>query len=318
MSSNESKGYPLVSVVIPTYNRKEKLIRLINSIFNSDYPKERLEIIVVDDESTDGTYEEVKKNFPEIKIVRNDKKKFLAGSRNVGIKNSNGKYIFLIDDDNIVDKSCIFQLVKILEIYPKIGVIAPVMYYYKQPNRIWCAGVRRNMITSLTKKIGAEKIVNIPFKDLIESVDILNAFMIRREVIDIVGPFNEKDFPIHYDEADYGEKVRRAGYKIIFNPKAKVWHDIPLPEEEKDKARLFHCHNEYRAYYCGRNRIIFHKKYSKLWQFFFFIFIFNWLFALYYLRVILFGSKKPLRERLKIAMSYLNGIWSGLKWKKSC
>ena len=108
-----------------------------------------------------------------------------------------------------------------------------------------------------------------------------------------------------------GERVRRAGYKVVCNPKAKVWHDIPLPE--KDKARLLHCHNELKAYYCGRNRIIFHKKYSKRWQFLIFILFFNWLFTLYYLRVILLGSKKPFKERLKIVKAYLKGVIDGIK-----
>lgn len=308
---------PLVSVIIPTHNRKKKVIRLIKSILNSNYPKEKLEVIVVDDASTDGTYKEIRRKFPKIKVIRNKKELFPAGSRNVGIKNSNGKYIFIIDDDNIVDRNCIYELVKTLENDQKTGIAAPTMYYYKQPKRIWCAGIRRNMITSLTTKIYADKIDHGQLNGLIESVDVLNAFTIKREVIDNVGLFNEKDFPVHYDEADYGERVRSAGYKIVFNPKAKVWHDIPLPEEE-DKARLHHCHNEFRAYYCGRNRIVFHRKYSKWWQFLTFILIFNWLFTLYYLWVILIGSKKPFKERLKIAKAYLNGVRSGLKWEKSC
>ncbi len=310
----KKEDYPLVSVIIPTHNRKNKLIRLIDSILQSNYPKEKLEIIVVDDASTDGTYEEVRKKFPQIKVIRNEKELFLAGSRNIGIKNAVGEYIFLIDDDNVVDKNCIYELVMTLKSNNQIGIVAPLMYYLKQPNRVWCAGIRRNMVTSLTSKIYADVIDQGQFNGLIESVDVLNAFMVKREVVEKVGIFNDRDFPIHYDEADYGERVRRAGYRIVFNPKAKVWHDVPLPEDIKDKARLFHCHNELRAYYCGRNRIIFHKKYSKWWQFLVFISIFNWLFTLYYLRVILLGSKKPFKERLKIAKTYLKGVVEGMKW----
>jgi len=304
---------PFVSVVIPTYNRKGKLIRLIESILQSNYPREKLEIIVVDDASTDGTYEEVRKKFPEVKIIRNEKELFLAGSRNVGIRNSKGESIFLIDDDNIIDKNCILELVRTFGSSQKIGVVAPIMYYLKAPNRIWCSGIERSMITSLTKIIGRDKMDNGQYKNLIESKDFPNAFMVKREVIKKVGLFDEKTFPIHYDEADFGERVRRAGYKVVCNPKAKIWHGISLPEEVEDKARLFHCHNELRAFYCGKNRIIFHRKYSKWWQFLIFILIFNWLFTLYYLRVILLGSKKPFKGRLKIAKAYLRGVWEGIK-----
>jgi len=307
---------PFVSVVIPTYNRKDKLIRLIKSILQSNYPKEKLDIIVVDDASTDGTYEEVRKKFSEVKIIRNEKELFLAGSRNVGIRNAKGEFIFLIDDDNIVDENCILELVRTFGSNQKIGIVAPIMYYLKTPNRIWCSGIERSMITSLTKIIGRGEIDDRQYRSLIDSKDFPNAFMVKREVIKKVGLFDERTFPIHYDEADFGERVRKAGYKIVCNPKAKVWHDISLPEEVEDKARLFHCHNELRAYYCGRNRIIFHKKYSKWWQFLIFILIFNWLFTLYYLRVILLGSKKSFKERLRIAKAYLKGILEGLRYSK--
>ena len=308
------KKYPLVSIVIPTHNRKKKLVRLIRSVLNSNYPRKKLEIIVVDDASRDGTYEEIKKKFPHIKVIRNKKEMLVSKSRNVGIKNSKGKYIFLIDDDNVVDKNCILELVKVMETRTnsQIGIAGPITYYLKQPKRIWCAGVRRNMITSLTFKIGADKINKGQFNKLIYSDDFPNAFIIRKELIEKVGLFDEKNFPFHYEEADFGERVRKAGYRIVCNPKAKIWHDIPLPEEVEDKTRLFHVNTERRAYYAGRNRIIFHKKYSKWWQFLLFILIFNWIVTIYYLKVIIF-SHRSCKDKLRLFFNYLIGICEGLK-----
>jgi len=305
---------PFVSIVIPTHDRKGKLIRLINSILKSNYPKNKMEIIVVDDASTDGTCEEVKGKFSQVKIIQNEKRLFLAGSRNVGINNARGDYIFLIDDDNIIAPNTITKLIKVIinDTKPLIGVVAPIIYYLKQPTRVWCAGIERDMITSLTKHVGRDKTDNGQFKKLIESEDFPNSFLVKKEAIKAVGLFDEKTFPIHYDEADFGERIRRAGYKIVCNPNAKVWHDIPLPEEVEDKARLFHCHNEFRAYYCGRNRIIFHKKYSKWWQFLIFILIFQWLFTLYYLSVIL-NSKTPFRKKISLSKAYLQGVLEGLR-----
>jgi hypothetical protein len=146
------KDKPLVSIIIPTRNRKEKLIRLIESVSNSNYPKSNLEIVVVDDNSTDGTYKEVKRNFPELRIIHNEKRLLLAGSRNAGIRSCRGEYIFLIDDDNIVDKNCILELIQTMEssYNSLLGIVAPFMYYYKHQNRIWCANVKINMITSIT------------------------------------------------------------------------------------------------------------------------------------------------------------------------
>lgn len=306
------KELPLVSIVIPTHNRKEKLVRLLCSIFEGNYPRNKLEVIVVDDASTDGTCEVVKRRFPEVKVIRNKRELFLAGSRNVGIKSAKGKYIFLIDDDNVVDKNCILELVETMEKDSSIGIVAPIMYYLSQPHRIWCAGVKRCMFSSLTKIIGRGSVDNGQLDKLLESDDFPNAFMVRREVFREVGLFNEFEFPIHYDEADFGERARRKGYKVVCNTKAKVWHDVHLTGKRKVLSGIFHIHSELRAYYAGRNRVIFHKKYSSRGQFLVFITLFNWIFTAYYLGVILFGSKVSIKERIKIARSYVRGILDGL------
>ncbi len=296
---------PLVSVVIPTHNRKQKLFRLIEGVRQSDYPN--VEIVVVDDFSTDGTFDAVRLAFPDVKIIRNQSNLLLAGSRNVGIEGSSGSLLFLVDDDNVMAKDTISELAASFD-DSRMGLAAPVMYYLSSPERIWCAGVVRNMSTSRTILVGKD--TSLKFNGLIRSDDCPNAFMLRREVIEKVGLFDKATFPIHYDEADFGERVRKAGYRVFFVPSSKVWHDIPLPEEEKDKSRLFHVHNEYRAFYASRNRILFHKKYSSRLQFIVFMLFFNWLFTGYYLSVILFNSRKSILSRLSIAGSYCRGILS--------
>ena len=307
---------PLVSVIIPTYNRKEKLVRLLESIFRSNFPIDNLEVIVVDDASTDGTYERIQGGFPNVRVIRNSRELFLAGSRNVGIRNASGRYLFLIDDDNVVGEDCIKELVRVFELDDSVGVVAPIMYYFKQPSRVWCAGIKRGKVTSLTTFIGRDEIDKGQFSELIESEDFPNAFMVKKEVVERIGLFDEENFVIHYDEADFGRRVKKAGYRIVCNPRAKVWHDVPLPEQLKDKTRFFHVHDSTRAYYAARNRIIFHKKHSKWWQFLFFVLTFNWLFTMYYLKVILLECRKPFSERLKITRAYLRGFLQGLKWKK--
>jgi GT2 family glycosyltransferase len=306
---------PLVSIVIPTHNRKEKLEKLVDSVLRSNYPKDKLEIIVVDDASIDGTREMANQKFPNVKVIRNKKELFLAGSRNAGIKNGKGSHFFLIDDDNVVDRNCIPRLVEVMEkenSSPLIGIVAPIMYYLRQPSRVWCAGTRRNMLTSLTTFVARDRVNRGQFEELIESQDFPNAFMIKREVIEKVGAVDEIRFPIHYDEADLGERVRRAGYRIVCNPEAEVWHDTPLPEEVQDRSRSFHVHSKFRAYCAARNRITFHKEYSEWWQFLLFVLIFNWLVTLYYLKVILLDSNKPSRDRLWLAEAYLRGLLEGL------
>ncbi|OYT55954.1 MAG: glycosyl transferase family 2 [Desulfurococcales archaeon ex4484_217_2] len=252
---------PLVSIVVPTYNRREKLARLIRSILENDYPKDKLEIIVIDDASSDGTYENIKRLFPQVKIIRNDEEKLLAESRNIGIRASRGKYIFVIDDDNVIDKNAIKELIKFMEKHPEVGVAGPIMYFLNDPTRIWCAGVKRSYWTTITKLIGFNTRDNGRLKEPYESEDFPNAFIIRRELFGKVGLFNSKIFPIHYDEGDLCQRVRKAGYKVVVVPTVKVWHDIPLPEQSR--VLTLHLKNPLRAYYTIRNRILFHAMWSR-------------------------------------------------------
>lgn len=253
--------YPLVSVVIPTHNRREKLARLIKSILESDYPKDKFEIIVVDDASTDGTHEYIRKTFPQVKVIRNEEEKLLAESRNIGVHASHGKYIFIIDDDNVVDRNTIRELVEFMEKHPEVGVAGPIMYFLSDPKRIWCAGVKRNYWITITRLIGFNTRDDGLLREPYESEDFPNAFMVRREVFEKVGLFNSKLFPIHYDEGDFCQRVRRAGYKVMVVPTAKVWHDMPLPEH--GRASTLHLKSSLRAYYASRNRFIFHWKWSR-------------------------------------------------------
>jgi GT2 family glycosyltransferase len=299
---------PLVSIVIPTHNRKKKLVRLINSILQSNYPRNRLEVIVVDDASIDGTREDIGKLFPQVKIFRNEVERLVSASRNIGLKASNGDYIFFIDDDNVVDTYAIKYLIDCLEKHPEIGVCAPLMLYYGT-DVIWCAGVRRSMITSKTTYLyRRQKLSEVKLPEIVDSDDFPNCFLVRSKLIKNYNIlFDEEKFPMHYEESDFCYKIKKLNYKVVCYTKAKIWHDV-----RGGKATSFE--TKWRAYLTARNRILFHKKYSKWWQFLVFIFIFNWLFALYYLRVILLESKKPFKERLKIAEAYLKGVLSGIKW----
>ncbi|NJE12881.1 glycosyltransferase family 2 protein [Thermococcus sp. LS2] len=300
---------PLVSVIIPTYRRKEKLRRLLDSLLESDYPKNKMEIIVVVD--ADGEdYNDLVQEFPRVKFIFNEKEKLVAESRNIGIRHSTGDYIFVIDDDNVIDKKCIWELVKFMEDKPTVGIAGPIMYYYRDPHRVWCAGVKRNYYTSLTKFVGKNEIDIGQFSEPIPSEDFPNAFMIKRKVIHSVGYFDSRNFPIHYEEADFCKRASLKGYEIYTIPSAKVWHDIPINR----KGRL---DNEMRVYYAARNRIIFHKKYSKWWQFLIFILIFNWAITLYYLFVIMASSEKPIIGRVRLAVRYLQGIKEGILWKEA-
>lgn len=304
-----------VSIVIPTHNRKDKLMRLIRSLLDSTFPIKESDIIIVNDRSSDGTGDAVRTAFPGITIIENAEEGFISRSRNIGISASKGRYVLLIDDDNVVDPDLVGQLLSTFEgdASREIGIVGPLMLYLSRPEMIWCAGVKRNMTTSLTSFIGRGDADVGQYTDLMDSEDFPNSFMISREAIRKIGMFDEVMFPIHYEEADLGERVRRGGFRVVCNPLAKTWHDIPAPFKGDDKTRTHHLQNGVRAYYSGRNRVVFFKKYASTVSYILFISAFNWIMTGYYLKIILSAGNRDWKERVQLSRSYLSGVFDGMR-----
>lgn len=304
--NNCSRSVPKVSVVIPTYKRVSKLRRLLRSIFSSNYPDNNLEVIVVDDASGEN-YESILSDFPRVKMVVNNEPRWVAECRNIGMHMASGDFIFLIDDDNVVHPDCICQLVEFMTCKPETGVVAPLMCYLEFPETIWCLAVKRNYWTSVTHFIKRGTDANAPLPLWIDSEDFPNAFMVRKDVIKNVGYFDSRCFPIHYEEADFCRRVRNAGYKVRCFTKARVWHDVPLASREKLVQHLLR--SPERAYFTGRNRVLFHRKFSTRLQLLVFASFFLPGITFYYLFQLLRSDN---RDKLSISVAYLKGVWTGL------
>lgn len=284
---------PLVSIVIPTHNRREKLLRLIDSIKNSDYPQNSLEIIVVDDASTDKTFETLKEHWKKIKVIRNNMERFPSACRNIGIKESRGDFIFLIDDDNILVENTIVELVSCFRKYEAIGLAGPVMCYLQKPSVIWSAGARLNPPILIATYIRRNRTGLGSESHVIECDYVPNAFMIRREVAESVGLFDER-FPIGFEEADFALRVREKDYKVAVFTSARILHDVPMLKD-------IHV-TEKRAYWRGRSRVLFYRKHEPIRCLFLPIDIIGFV-------VLLLVLKMNIRKRLSL---YINGISEGL------
>lgn len=285
-----------VSIVIPTYNRKNKVMRLLDSIFNSNYSN--FEIIVIDDASTDGVYEEIRKAFPKTKVIRNLNEKLPSMCRNIGIKNSKGELIFFIDDDNVVKKMTLRELAFALENSDEIGLVGPVMYYYTDPKRIWCAGAKLNKFFFTHTHLLEDEIDNGSLRNPFECDYIPNAYLVKREVLEKVGVFDNVSFPLAFEEIDLAERVRRAGYKIVVVPTATVWHDIPSSIDKPHRP------SKTRSYLRGRSRVIFYRKYAR------------WRISLVMFDILYFCSKKLLyhisfKDKITTIHYYIKGVLDG-------
>ena len=285
--------YPLVSIVIPTHNRKNKLVKLINSIKNSNYPQEKIEVIVIDDASTDNTREVVNELFPDIILLHNSIEKLPSTCRNLGIKNSSADYLLLVDDDNILDENTLKDLISILTSHNQIGLVGPVSYYDQEREKIWCAGGKINAPLFVTTHV----FQNHRFDDLhgtkiIEVDYVPNAFMVKKEIFTDL-QFFDTDLPLGWEEIDLALRIRKKGYKVIVNTTAKVFHDVSFAQD-------VHI-TEKRAYWRGRNRTIFFRKHSPIRCCFLFLDIIGFLFLLV-----------KLKGNLKYFSQYIKGVGNGL------
>jgi GT2 family glycosyltransferase len=307
---------PLVSIVIPTHNRREMVKKLIKSIFSSTY--KNLEIIVVDDASSDETSEFIKKSFPKSKnliIIKNKNNLFTAASRNVGLKKSTGELIFFIDDDNILDKRAIEELVKIFNNNNLVGEAGPVNYSPNNENTILFLASYRNMWT--TKTYQPRDIRTFKGKKLWETNDIPNAFMVRADIVKKNQIFFRENFGIMYEESDIAYRIRNLGFKIVVVENAKIYHDIEVSEKgEIKKDYMYHfMEDKRRPYVFARNRVIFHSMYSTRIQLIGILFFWVWFFALYYGYKILFYKgigKFGFHERMILIFCYIKGCFEGV------
>lgn len=165
-----------VSVIIPTYNRCEQLCRCVNSLLLSTY--KNIEIIVVNNNSSDNTKQAISvlnKKYSNIIFVDLNRNLMTAGGRNEGIKYASGNYLLFVDNDNVVDPSMIEELVKEMDNNPRIGLIGPIMFYYKAQDTIYFCGNKINFITSKTTYYSKDQnISNVNILERIKSNHIPN------------------------------------------------------------------------------------------------------------------------------------------------
>lgn len=300
------KELPFVSIITVTWNRKADLYRCLNSIKKIDYPN--YEIIVVDNNSIDDTVKMIENEFIEVKLIKNEQNLGAAEGRNTGIKYAKGEFIFFLDSDNILHPNCLKELIEVISKDPSIGIVGPKMYYCDDVKRIWCTGVKINRITSKAIYRGYNEIDTGQYNHIVDVEHFPNAFLVRKSVIELVGHFDKMYF-IMYEEADLCMKINNSGFRIVYVPYAKIWHNVPLFGKKSDILRRHGINSEKRAYLIARNRLIFMRKHASFYNYILFLFIFVPLFTLYYTLIIISSGK------FIYLSSYLNGLSDGLFYK---
>jgi len=291
----------LVSLIILNYNGKKDTIEFLRSLKKTDYPN--YEIIVVDNGSTDGSPQVIKRKFPHVKLIKNKKNLGFAGGMNSGVKRSNGDYVVILDNDRCINKSdWLSLLVQTAESDKKIGVVVPMLLDYKT-KKIQSLGLiapnflARIIFTPYIFK-PRDKQDRGQFSQVID-IEAGNG-LIKREVIKKVGLFDEKMFN-YFEETDLCYRIKKAGYRVVLQPKSKMWHK---------GSSTIKPHSYFAIYHNYKNKIRFIlKNYDFLTKFF--ALLFN--LGIYYEFLILWYA---LKGRSDLSKAVFDGImWNIKNWK---
>jgi len=243
-----------VAIVIVTYNGKKYLSDLLSSLEDQRLDNLKVEIIIVDNNSTDGTVEYLKNNYQNIKIFENQDNLGFAKGNNLGIKyalDNNFTYIALLNQDIVVNDNWLIPLVDRLDRFEKIGAIQPRIMYWPETKKINSYGnILHYLGFGYTSFNGIEekKVVNYPREINYASGA---AVLIRSKILRQTGLFDESFFMYHED-TDLSLKIKFLGYSIELEPKSKVYHHY-----EFSKGRL-------KFFYIERNRIALLLKFYKI------------------------------------------------------
>jgi GT2 family glycosyltransferase len=213
---------PYASIIIVNYG-KGWLSRCLPSIVATDYPRSRLEIIIVDNASSDDLAS-MKRTFPEIKLVPLTKNVGYAKAANIGVENSRGEYVAILNNDVIVNPDWLNKLANVLDRDPNIAAACPRKKSLLMNQILDGCGGALNVPGQGWDRGETEVDVG-QYSDSDEVTHPPGAiFLTRRKVIDEIGFLLNPDFFMLIEDVDFGLRCWKAGYKVVYTPDCVVYH----------------------------------------------------------------------------------------------
>ncbi|MFZ5516349.1 MAG: glycosyltransferase family 2 protein [Candidatus Zhuqueibacterota bacterium] len=257
---------PSVAIIILNWNNWQDTVECLESISLNDYLNYR--IIVVDNGSADDSVAQIGQRFKSIQLLETGKNLGFSGGVNFGIERAKATdLILLLNNDTLVDRSFLTELVRKIASDPAIGLVGGKIYHYDSEQchagfsrsnqcKIWSAGGGIHQFTKRTFQYGEGKIDRGQW-DREREVDFLSGccLLVRRDVIEKIGLL-DPDYFMYYEDVDFCVRAKKAGFKICFTPKSVIWHKV---SKSSDKSE--------RDFYRIRNAIIILRKqfgFSKL------------------------------------------------------
>lgn len=285
---------PLVSIITVNYNESLVTMEFLESVRKLSYSN--IEVIVVDNASPNDDPDAIKTAFPEIQLIKSYENLGFAGGNNLGVKQSKGEFLLFVNNDTIVPEHFLEPLVETLQNDLNIGMVSPKIKFHWDPTLIQYAGYTpMNKWTIRNSSIGYHQKDDGTFDIPKETQSIHGAaMMVPRRVVDAVGMMTEIYF-LYYEEHDWAEMIKRAGYKIFYQPKSYILH------KESVSTGKF---SPLKTYYISRNRILFARRNFKPFS----------LFISLVFQALVSIPKNLLKFTIKLEFEHLKAFWRAVSW----
>lgn len=208
---------PKVFVVIVNFNGAKVLNNCLASVFSSDYSN--LEIVVVDNASTDDSFEQAKLKYSRAHFIKNSHNVGFSKGNNVGIRYALEKfadYVFILNNDALIEKDTISSLAKTAAAGNTI--VSPLILQ-QNGEHVWFAGGKIDWKKIRTTHIFKQKSSEPYETDYLSGCSML----ISKDVFKKNGLFDERFF-LYYEDADFSLRAKKAGFKLIIDPAIKIIH----------------------------------------------------------------------------------------------
>lgn len=194
----------------------------------------------------------LRERYPDIDVLRSERNLGFAGGNNLGFSAATGDLLLLLNNDTEVEDDTLHYLCETLRDNPEIGAVCPKIRFFAPPRHIQFAGYTPlTRITLRNALVGFGQTDDGRF-DTPHDTPYAHgaAMMVRRETVEKAGPMPEEYF-LYYEELDWSERIREAGYRIVYDPRATVFH-----KESATTGRQ----SPLRSYYLTRNRLLFARR----------------------------------------------------------
>lgn len=251
--AQEEASKPLVWILIVTWNGKADTLACLASLRNIHYRPYK--VLVIDNASSDGSVEAIRKQFPETRLVVNAKNERFARANNQGLEialAAGAEFVLLLNNDTEVAPDFLDHLVLAALFRKHVGMVAPKIYYHQQPQLIWFAGGKINWWSGRVYHLGLRELDHASLATP-QPMDYLTgcALLVRRACLQKIGPLDES-YHMYAEDADWCQRARQAGYLCLFQPEAKIWHKISASSSAS-----------YKAYHKILGNFRFYKRYAR-------------------------------------------------------